>query len=97
MISTTGPIIEHTQISDPLHANTDVLDGEVQQHTVQQIVDVLVSLETAEEHISECIVEKAMDAPVPNLITQVVDHHNTRAAGDDARGVGADNRRVSWL
>ena len=49
-----NPIIENTQISHPLHANTDVLDGEVQEHTVDQVVDVPVSPETVEERISEC-------------------------------------------
>ena len=41
-----NPIIENTQISYPLHVNTDVKDGEGQQHTVEQIVDVPVSPST---------------------------------------------------
>ena len=53
-----NPIIENILMSYPLHANTDVLDGEVKQHIVEQIVDVPVSPETAQEHISECIVEQ---------------------------------------
>ena len=58
-----NPIIENTQISYLVYANTGVLDGEFQQHTVEQIVDFPLSLETAQEHISECIVERSWMCP----------------------------------
>ena len=64
-----NPIIENTQISHPLHANTDVLDGEVQQHTVEQVVDVPVSHATVEERISECI-EQSIAVPVCQILDE---------------------------
>ena len=89
-----NPIIENTQISYYLHANTDV-----QQYTVEQIVDVFVSRETAQKHISEWIVEQVIDVPVlpiPERTVPVVmlTHSNESDNGSSSKLLACPWRRM---
>ena len=66
-----NPIIQNTQISYLLHANTDVLDGEVSRHQGSDLGrDAAVVRLAPLERVRQRTVEQIIDVPVPLATAQ---------------------------